>query len=79
MDMHPVYLSSLFKAHNEYGLLEFINRFRIDKAKAILAESSASIELVATQVGYANSKTFSRVFKKYEGVTPAKYRDSLNQ
>lgn len=79
MNLHPVYLSSLFKAHNEYGLLEFINRFRINKAKTILTESPASIEVVAEQVGYANSKTFSRVFKKYEGISPAKYRDNANQ
>ena len=29
---------------------------------------------ISQQVGYANIRTFNRVFKKYEGMTPMQYR-----
>lgn len=73
--MHPVYTSRLFKEQTGIGLFEYISKYRIDKAKEILINTDYTLEKVAEEVGYATSRTFSRMFKKTEGITPGKYRE----
>lgn len=75
MELHPTYLSMMFKEETGYRLLDYIMGYRIGKAKSLLIQASRnSIEEIAHQVGYDNVRTFVRIFKKYEGVTPAQYR-----
>ena len=76
LKLNNCYLSTMYKEQAGEGLLEYINRFRIQKSKELLISDLDNIETIATKVGYSNSKTFIRVFKKYEGVTPGKYRES---
>ena len=73
--MHPVYTSRLFKEQMGIGLFEYISKFRINKAKEILIKTDYTLERVAEEVGYATSRTFARMFKKTEGITPGKYRE----
>lgn len=73
--MHPVYTSRLFKEQTGVGLFEYISKLRIDKSKEILVNTDYTLENVAEQVGYATSRTFARMFKKTEGITPGKYRE----
>ena len=71
---HPSYVSKLFKEETGMGLLDFINQIRIEAAKDILKGSEKKkLEDVATAVGYSNVRTFMRIFKSYEGVTPGQY------
>jgi two-component system, response regulator YesN len=78
-NMHPVYISKAFKNQVGEGLLDYITKIRIDKSKGLLKkENSANIEDIALQVGYTCSKTFTRAFKKYEGITPGKYKEILS-
>ncbi|UQZ86300.1 HTH-type transcriptional regulator YesS [Paenibacillus konkukensis] len=71
----PSYLSKQFKAQTGEALLEFINKTRLEEAKRLLGEQSYSIMEIARRVGYADINTFNRVFKKYEGITPSKYKE----
>ena len=74
----PNYLSLVFKQNTGTGLLDYISDCRIEKAKEILTtENNMSIEAVAKAVGYSNVHTFIRVFRKHEGITPAKYRQNI--
>lgn len=76
LGLHNVYLSSMYKEKTGIRLLETIHRFRTEKAKKILEkEPSCSIDALSDRVGYANTKTFSRIFKKYEGISPSEYRE----
>jgi AraC-like DNA-binding protein len=77
-DMKPTYLSKLFKEQTSEGLLDYINKVRIAKAKQIIGEHGASIGDVAKLVGFSEVTAFIRVFKKYEGITPGKYKETLN-
>jgi AraC-like DNA-binding protein len=79
MAMHPRYISSAFKKQTGLGLLDYIMDFRIKKSKALLSETNANVEKIANAVGYANARTFTRVFKSIEGVTPTKYREISGQ
>lgn len=53
---------------------EYIMRARLGEAKALLAESDASIARVAALVGYDDPAYFSRFFTRRVGVTPHKFR-----
>ena len=74
----PNYLSLIFKQNTGIGLLDYISGCRVEKAKELLiTENNMSIEEVAEEVGYSNVRTFIRVFRKYENITPAKYRQNI--
>ena len=69
------HLSRTFKSVIGTGLLEYIQKLRVDKAKELL-EGGASVNDAAIGSGYLDAKALTRAFKKYEGITPGSYRDS---
>lgn len=73
--LHPVYVSGLFKEETGESLPNYINRFRIMKAKEIIKDQKIKLDDVAKEVGYTNVRTFRRAFTKMEGVTPGKFMD----
>lgn len=73
--MHPSYVSRLFKKQSGDGIVEFISKVRVDKAKEILKKEKLNMEEVSKSVGYSNVRTFTRAFSKLEGITPGKYRE----
>lgn len=74
----PGYLSQLFKQEIGINFLEFVNKYRIEKSKEFLKDKTLKNYEIATLVGYSNEKHFSKTFKKYTGLTPTKYKDSIN-
>jgi AraC-like DNA-binding protein len=72
------HLSRTFKSVIGIGLLEYIQKLRVDKAKELL-EEGASVNDAAVGSGYLDAKALTRAFKKYEGTTPGSYRDSKKQ
>lgn len=74
----PNYLSSLFKKHTGSSISEYITMCRIRRAKELMAES-ADIKTyeVADLVGYNDYEHFRKVFKKYVGINPARYRSEV--
>lgn len=75
LNLNNTYLSKFFKEQIGEGLLEYVNRYRISKAKELLKKSDQSISHIAKRVGFYNNNTFIRVFKKYEGITPGQYKE----
>lgn len=73
----PPYLSAFFKKHSGTNLTDYLAQVRIERSKQLMKESKHTISQIARSVGYANDVGFIRVFKKYEGITPGKYRDML--
>lgn len=74
-DLKGSYLSRLFKNQTGEGLLDCIHKTRIAQAKAMIREKRDSINEISRLVGYNDAATFIRVFKKYEGITPGKYKE----
>ncbi|WP_405078796.1 helix-turn-helix domain-containing protein [Paenibacillus chitinolyticus] len=73
----PSYLSKQFKAQTGEALLDVIQKVRLAEAKKLLSQSSDPIIEIARKVGYSDINTFNRIFKKFEGVTPGKYKEIL--
>lgn len=68
------YVSKIFK--NTYGesLIDFINKYRLTKAKELIETGKYTFNEISNMVGYNHIRTFNRVFKKYEKITPSMYR-----
>ena len=75
-EMNAAQLSRIFRENNEYGIPDYINRIRIDHAKTILcSDRYTNLDDLATQVGYNNTKTLMRAFKRFESMTPGQYKE----
>jgi AraC-like DNA-binding protein len=68
------YFSHLF--HHETGktFTQFIRRYRIEKAKPLLRETSLRVYEIAEAVGFTNQYYFCRAFRREVGFTPSDYR-----
>jgi len=71
------YLSHVFNKSKNEKLLDYISRCRIEHAKELLTNPDFTVQMVSQEVGYTNSKTFRRLFKKYTGMLPTEYRSSV--
>lgn len=71
----PSYLSKRFKSAVGVGLLDYINQYRVNQSAKELLNTEVNIQDIAESCGFTSSNTFIRVFKKYIGVTPGKYRE----
>ena len=70
----PSYFSKMFKEKYNMSIPDYINAMRIKQAKILLSDTARSIQTIASAVGFTESSTFIRTFKKIEGITPGVYR-----
>lgn len=49
---------------------DYLQRLRVHQARQLLADPARTITDVAFATGFASSQYFSKVFRKYVGVTP---------
>ncbi len=75
VNLSPSYLSFIFKEISGKNFVDFINEFRLEKAKELLTTTSMTVAQVAETVGYMNANSFSKTFKKYIGVSPGQFRE----
>lgn len=74
LNVTPEYLGTLF--HKEVGISfsSYIKNHRINKAKELLCGTELKLYQIAEQVGYTDSKYFSKIFKEATGQLPTEYR-----
>ena len=75
-EMNVSYLCRIFKKSTGISILDHIHKQRIENAKLMLS-TGLSIAEISEKVGYSSSLALIRTFKKYEGLTPGKYRENL--
>lgn len=66
------YLSHTFKDVFSLNLLEYIQRVRVNAAKELLVDHP--VKEVVTMTGFWDEQALVRVFRKYEGISPAEYK-----
>lgn len=71
------YLGKIFLNGTGEYLTDFINKVKIEKSKELLAEHKYSISEVAMRVGVSDQRYFSKLFKKYYGMTPKEYANQV--
>lgn len=75
--MSPNYFSSVFSSEAGQSFMEYLTSRRIEKAKLMLVDKDAKAFEVGEKVGYDNPQYFSRIFKKYTGMSPSEYKESV--
>ena len=63
-----------FKSIMKMSPMQYIISLRIAMAKGYLENSAKNIAEISNEIGYENALYFSRLFKKYTGMTPTEYR-----
>src|SRR5262245_11711815 len=66
-----------FRAATGYSPLAYIQALRIEEAKQLLETGSDPVEAVAREVGYEDTASFRRLFRRLAGITPGDYRRKL--
>jgi YesN/AraC family two-component response regulator len=75
MYLSPVYISKIFKEETGESPINYLIKIRLEKAKDILLNGNGgSIKSIANQVGYDDVYHFSKLFKKYYGISPLYYK-----
>lgn len=70
----PQYLSSLFSDEVGMSIQVFLQRMRVEEACRLLAHTKLSMTEVAAAVGYQDTRHFSKVFRRYQIISPREYR-----
>ena len=73
------YFSRTFKEVIGINYSEYVNKCRIDIAKELLSDGEMNVKEVCYKVGYNDPNYFSKVFKKYEGVSPANFKMAVEE
>jgi len=68
----------IFKSITADTFHNTLNRHRVEIACMLLRESSHTVEEIAQKTGFADSKSFCRVFKKLMGKSAGEYRKTAN-
>ena len=75
--LNASYLSRIFKEETKSTFSEYVNRVRLDAARALLESGQYSIKQVSDQVGFSTHNYFFKVFKEATGMTPQAYWGSF--
>lgn len=77
LSVNPRDLSQVINENEQKNFSEFVNHYRIEKAKALLADprrSQDKIETIAYDCGFGNVTSFNLAFKGITQMTPSQYR-----
>lgn len=71
----PNYMMMLFKKKMGKTVLQYLTEVRMEAAKNLLEDGRVKLSEVALKVGFRDSGYFSKVFRRYVGVSPSIYRE----
>lgn len=74
LNINSIYLGQLFQKETGILFSDYINNFRINKAKQLLSETTLKASDIGDLVGYTNKNYFYRKFKDIVGITPSEWR-----
>ncbi len=72
--MNASYLSTYIKKKIGMSFVEYMRTLRIANAKKLLTETDLEIAKISENLGFSDTSSFIRYFKKSEGMTPRQYR-----
>lgn len=70
----PCYFTQVFKKQFGVTLNQFLTRFRVEKGRELLEQTSLSVENIAFLTGFNSRSYFCATFKRLVGMSPTRYR-----
>ncbi len=74
--LSETYFSSRFRKETGQTVTAYLAGLRISQAARLLRESDMPVQEISSFVGYSDNNYFSKVFRRYMGMTPRAYRES---
>ncbi|MCB0570246.1 MAG: response regulator [Phaeodactylibacter sp.] len=78
MCMSRSLLYKKIKSLTDMSVTDFINFFKLKKAAQLLRQKEVNISEVAYNTGFSDPKYFSRVFRKFYGMSPSEYASNCD-
>ena len=78
LNISPDYLSSLLKVSTGRNTQQHIHEKLIEKAKEKLTSTDLSVSVIAYELGFEHSQSFSKLFKSKTNLSPLEFRKSFN-
>ncbi len=75
VSLSRVYFCSYFKKNTGENFVDTLNKYRVEKAKELLDNTSSSVSSIAEMVGYKSIPYFYKIFAKTTTFTPNEYRN----
>ena len=72
--MNARYFCRVFQSLTHTTPMNYVNFYRIEQAAYLLDSSELPVTRIAAECGFWESSYFTKVFKKYKGITPKDYR-----
>ncbi len=72
--VHPAHLASVFRRFHRTTVGEFVQQLRIEAAGEMLRQPETHLSELAQQLGFADQSHFSRIFRRWTGMTPKAWR-----
>lgn len=79
VSLKPKYLSNLFKKEAGISMTEYIQRTKIDEAIKLMEFSDYSLAEINSLLNFTDQSYFTKIFKKYTGITPKQYQCQSHQ
>lgn len=76
VNLNENYLQRLFKEQMNLTIIEYLNRFRLEKAAMFLIETDYTMMEISDMVGLNSRQYFIKLFKDRYAMTPGVYRKS---
>lgn len=77
--MSPAYLGRVFKEQIGKAFSDYLNEYRLEKAKDMFSKGNIKVKDVAKLVGFSDYNYFSYKFKKYFGINPQDFCSSCSE
>ncbi|MDS9472158.1 AraC family transcriptional regulator [Sporosarcina pasteurii] len=78
-DVSTSHLSRIFHEHSGITLVEYINIKKVEESQYYLSFSNQKISDISDDFNFCNQSYYTRIFKKYTGYTPRKFRENITR
>ena len=70
-------VKQMFARHFGEGIIHYFNRMKVGEAKRLIREGRGNFSELSDLLSFESPQYFSKCFKKYTGMTPSQYKDSI--
>lgn len=75
--LNEKYFTNRFTKETGENFSSYLTGLRMQKAKELLKTTTFKVYEISEMVGYRNTEHFNRMFKKWNGISPAQYRKTM--
>src|SRR5690606_25707388 len=77
--LSPSHFAALFRRATGSGVIEYVKRLRMARARELLVTTGVDVRDIAAAVGYDDPFYFSRQFRAVHGCSPSAYRQNFHR